>query len=422
MKKIVALLLAVCMLFGVAACGDGGDTETDGLISLKLWTPISGSDLTTFNVLITKFNQEHKDEIFIDHSASMREDHYKSLKNNIPATGPDMAIIHSQLVQNYAANDYLQPLDSSYVGEGKLNPNDYLKKVVDTLYYEENLYGVPLDVHPIVMYYNKSIVGDNALPTNYTELVALAKKLTSGSVYGMPVSSAWPSEFLYTTGLYQNGGQEITAASDPLFNSESGATAAKVLRDFIHVDKISPNNLLADQDLNMFTTAKAAFHINGAWTLSALKRALGDDLGVISMSNLFAKSENAANNDVMARSHVFCVTKTKKAPSDRKKAAITKFIKWMGENSAQWSQAGQIPAFNAARESEEYKTAEFLSDFGNPNNFRTPAGAVYFESGYETVFQYVTTIMKNNTSDSEILIQLAAAEAEAKRAVISEKE
>ena len=38
-------------------------------------------------------------------------------------------------------------------------------------------YGFPLDIHPIVLYYNKSLVGDNELPTNYSELMALAQKL-----------------------------------------------------------------------------------------------------------------------------------------------------------------------------------------------------------------------------------------------------
>ena len=94
------------------------------------------------------------------------------------------------------------------------------------------------------------------------------------------------------------------------------------------------------------------------------------------------------------------------------------FIKWMGENSAEWSGAGQIPAFNAARETDTFKNAPYVSDFGDPSIFRTAASATYFESGYETVFQYVTTIM--TSKDSDITKLLADAEAEAKRAVNTE--
>ncbi len=424
MKKFFIFILSVIMIFSCVACGnDNNEEETPtGVINLKLWTPISGADATIFNRLITKFNTQYNGAINVAHQSEVRENHYKNIKNNVPSTGPDMAILHSQLVQNYAANGYIVPIDSSFFTKESISTDDYLEKVMDTLYYENKMYGVPLDVHPIVLYYNKSLVGSNALPTNYSELIALAKKLTQGTVYGLPVSTMWPSEFLFTTALYQNGGQEITAQSDPLFNSAAGEAAAQVLRDLIHKDQVSPNNLQADQDLNLFTSGKAAFHIQGSWSLFALKEALGDDLGAMSMSNMFAKSSNSANNDVMARSHVFTVTKTKKAMSSRKKEAITTFIKWMGENSAEWSEAGQIPAYTKAYESDTYKNSEFLPNFGDPENFRTPASAVYFESGYERVFEYITTIMKDNTSDAAIKTTLATAETEAKKAVKSEKD
>lgn len=421
MKKILTLLLCALMIFGASACGGGDETNAAGAITLKLWTPVSGSDATVYNKMITKFNREHEGDVNVVHTSAVREEHYRSLKNNIPDSGPDIAILHSQLVQNYAENRYIVPLDDSFFAKNAVSADDYLPKVMNTLYYDGSMYGIPFDVHPIVLYYNKSIVGDNALPRTYGELVALAKKLTGGGVYGMPVSTLWPSEFLFTTALFQNGGTEINAQSEPMFSSVAGIAAAQVLRDFIHKDKISPENLQADQDLSMFTTGKAAFHINGVWMLANMQEQLSDNLGVMSLSNLFAKSENSQNNEVFARSHVMCAARTKRAMSDRKKQAIGTFIKWMSENSAQWTAAGQIPAYNPARETDEYKNARFLADFGNPENFRTSAAAVYFESGYEKVFEYVTSVMKNNTPDGELKSVLDKAADEARRAVESEK-
>ena len=94
------------------------------------------------------------------------------------------------------------------------------------------------------------------------------------------------------------------------------------------------------------------------------------------------------------------------------------FIKWMGENSAEWSLAGQIPAYNEARESDTFKNAPYVSQYGNPEDFRTAASATYFESGYETVFQYVTSIMK--AADSDIAALMTKAEEEARKAVNTE--
>lgn len=443
LKHLLAILLILALLITLVACddpfeedpdvdnpddpnGDVDNPDTPKTVSLKLWTPITGSDLTVFDRLIEKFNREQNGAIKVTHTSNVRETHYNNLLNNIPSSGPDIAIIHSQLVMNYAENDYIVPYDSSFFTKETINESDYLTSIVSTLKKDNNLYGIPLDVHPIVVYYNKSIVGDNKLPTNYTEFMQLAQKLTTGTgdkkIWGLPLSVMWPSEFVYTTSLFQNGGQEITPDSKPLFNSEQGAKAAEVLRDVIHKYNVSPNNLQADQDMNLFTSGKAAFHIQGSWALSGMKEALGDDLGILSLSGLLTDETSATSNQVFGRSHCFCVAKTTKKLSDSKKTAIVTFIKWMGAHSDEWSTAGQIPAYNKARESELFTNDQYLPLFGNPANFRTASSAVYYESGFETVFEYVTTIMKNNQDDATIRQTLTTAEAEAIKAVNSEKE
>ena len=116
---LISVLLAGTMSLGFAACGGGGgddgdDSASGGTVSLKLWTPITGADLTVSERMITKFNQEYEGQIHIDHHSDVRDTHYNNLKNNIPNNGPDLAIIHSQLVKNYAVNDYIVPIDESF--------------------------------------------------------------------------------------------------------------------------------------------------------------------------------------------------------------------------------------------------------------------------------------------------------------------
>ena len=175
------------MTLGFAACGGGGgddDSAAGGTVSLKLWTPITGADLTVFNRMITRFNQQHEGEIRVDHQSDVRDTHYNNLKNNIPNNGPDMAIIHSQLVKNYAEYEYIVPIDSSFFTKETIDPAGYQQNVMSTLIAGENsYYGFPLDIHPIVLYYNKDLVGENELPHNYTELMTLAKKLTNTSTH-----------------------------------------------------------------------------------------------------------------------------------------------------------------------------------------------------------------------------------------------
>lgn len=61
-----------------------------------------------------------------------------------------------------AVNDYIVPIDESFFTKETINPDDYQQNVMSTLIAGENsYYGFPLDIHPIVLYYNKEIVGDN---------------------------------------------------------------------------------------------------------------------------------------------------------------------------------------------------------------------------------------------------------------------
>ena len=63
LKGLFSVVMAGAMTLGIAACGGGGDADSEdgsgatGTVSLSLWTPITGADLTVFNRMITRFNQ-----------------------------------------------------------------------------------------------------------------------------------------------------------------------------------------------------------------------------------------------------------------------------------------------------------------------------------------------------------------------------
>ena len=139
LKGLFSVVMAGAMTLGIAACGGGGDADSEdgsgatGTVSLSLWTPITGADLTVFNRMITRFNQAYEGQIHIDHQSNVRETHYQNLKNNIPNNGPDMAIIHSQLVRNYAGYDYIVPIDSTFFTKETIDPDDYQANVMLSL-------------------------------------------------------------------------------------------------------------------------------------------------------------------------------------------------------------------------------------------------------------------------------------------------
>lgn len=413
MKKLYATLILVFGLVLLVGCNNTPQNE-DGRIVLKYWNSLTGPDGDIMRQFVKQFNNEHIGEIEVIETFTQEQDHYTNLELLVPRQkGPDVAIIHSHRVQSYANNGMLTNLDELMTSTGvTFNQADYIESVFASLKFNDTLYGIPLDVHPIGLYYNKTLLEKHnlSLPTNRAELIAVSKQFQSleSGKHGLPISIVWPSELIWTTSLYQNGGLEIDSELNPGYATPEGVSALQSLADLIHVEKISPTNVAVDQDLFMFQAGNALFHIQGSWMLRGMIES-GINFGVIPLSGLFGESEY--KNQIAVRSHTFVVPDSGKTIEEDRQLAIMQFIKYMTENAGVWATAGQIPASNIARETEEYKSLDYLSDFGDVNNFRVPAQSPYFHEAFSPTYSRVTQALTSPTYNALQLLEAAEREA-----------
>lgn len=423
MKKIVSLIVLTVLLVGLSACrGETttSDNEDEGLISLKYWNSLTGADGDVMRQLIAQFNQTHQGEIQVIETFTNEIDYYTNINLLIPqGRGPDVMIMHSYLVQSYANGGILKSIDDYLSVSGvEIDTENYIKNVMSSLYYEDGLYGIPLDIHTVGMYYNQDLLDKYSLavPTNRSEMIAASKVVQEGekalgnTVWGLPLSIVWPSEWLYTASLYQHNGLEIDNEGNPAYNSVAGEQALKAYADLIHVEKISPTNLSVDQDLFMFQSGRALFHMQGSWMLNAMKES-GINFGVAPISQMFNEGPENYNKWIPARSHTFVVPDQGKVVSDARKEAVMTFVKYLGDNSALWATAGQIPASNIARSTQEFLDLEYISDFGVIENFRVSAQSPYFHEAFSPVYSRVTAALSNANYSSSQLLTAAVNEA-----------
>ena len=399
-----------------------GDSNT-GItekVSLKYWNSLTGADGGMMRQLVSNFNQAHPDQIEIIETYTNEIDYYTNINLLVPlGRGPDVAIMHSYLVQSYANSNLIVPIDD-YISNAAVNINeaDYISDVFSSMYFEDKLYGIPLDLHSVGIYYNVDLLNkyNLSVPTNRAELLSAAKvvqtgeKATNNNFWGLPISQVWPSEWIYTTALYQNGGSEIDALGNPAFNSPQGIAAMKAVADLIHVDKVSPLNLSVDQDLFLFQTGQALFHIQGSWMLnSIIETELNFD--VIPLSRMFTTTQTATQDQVAARSHSFVVPKQNRAVDLNKQRAIMTFVKYMGDNSSLWATAGQIPASNIARSTPEYGLLPYHPGFGKVDDFRVAAQSPYFHQAFSPIFSRITGALANPNYNAQDLMDAAEEEA-----------
>lgn len=419
MKKILVILLVITTVFTLSACRGGSSGKEDPikegeLISLKYWNSLTGADGDIMRALVKQFNEEHKDKIEVNETFVNEVDYYTNINLLVPQKrGPDVAIMHSYLVQSYAKRGILTKM-SDMVERSAMNTSDYITDVVNSLYYEEELYGVPLDVHTVGIYYNKTLLEkyDLEVPKNREELLNAARVVQEGegssNVWGLPISTTWPSEWIFTTALYQNGGMEIDESLDPAYNSTEGAAALKSVADIIHTEALSPKNLSVDQDLFLFQSGKALFHIQGSWMLRSIIDS-GINFGVLPMSQMFG-SDAQNKNDIAARSHTFVIPTQNRDMQTLKEEAIMTFVKYMGDHSYIWAEAGQIPASNIARATDEYLALPYHSGFGNVDHFRVAAQSPTFHEAFSPVYSRVTAALSNQSYNATLLLNAAAEE------------
>ena len=408
MKKGLLLIITVLFMVTLVGCGNDTSPEDDYLVTITYWNIFTGPDGEEMVAMVDDFNALHEDKIRVNTQTVPAGDFYEKLNTVVPqGKGPDVAIMHLDYVAKYADLGMLTPFDDLMADSG-INGEDYIPAVWNAGEYNGSRYAIPLDVHPIGLYYNQDILDEYEVevPTTYNELVAACDILTdeANDQWCLPLSNVWPSGHLYTSALFQNGGVGLDENGEyPGFNTTGGYDALKVFQDLIFTHNASPENVSVDEDLALFRQGKAAFHINGIWMINALVDS-EINFGTAPLDTLFGDTPGT-----WAGSHNFVMPRPSKINED-KQEAIMEFVKYISDNSIRWAGAGQIPANLTVLESAEFEGIPYVSTFANVDSLMFIKQSPYFEDAYTPIYSRVTEAMTSSTVNLQTLLDEAEQE------------
>ena len=348
----------------LAGCGGGegvGGKSSEGVggfsgeaydgpeLTLSYWNGFTGGDGPAMQDLVQRFMSEH-DNIKIKNNTVEWADFYQRLPAAAQAgKGPDVGVMHLDQLATNAARQVLAPLDD--VAESlQLEEGDFAPSVWEPGIYQDQRYGIPLDVHTIAMYYNKehfAKAGLDAPPTDAASLEDALKALQeSGVQYPFWMPNQWPAHLMFLSLLWQFGGEPYAEdGSAATYDDEAGASALAWMREQVDAG-YSPDAVDIDTQYLAFKNGENSITWDGIWQINDLKES-GLDWGIAEIPVI---GENAG---AWANSHNFFMTQQAADDEDRANAAKT-FIGWMSEQSSSWSEAGMIPARNSAREEPEF--------------------------------------------------------------------
>ncbi|MBM3381314.1 MAG: extracellular solute-binding protein [Betaproteobacteria bacterium] len=208
--------------------------------------------------------------------------------------------------------------------------------------------GVPTTYgNHLVLFFNKNLV--NTAPATTAELIEEARKHTDAknNQYGLVFFQNEPFWLVPFVGAF--GGWPLNVQADgsaqPELNSEAMKNALAYIYRLKKVEKIIPNECDYDCAKGLFLEGKAAFTINGDWSVKEFQAKLGEKLGIAALPVL---TETGKPMTPMVSGRYVMVNA--QLP-EKKKDAVKKFLAFLTSREIQIEVAerlGRIPATTEA--------------------------------------------------------------------------
>jgi multiple sugar transport system substrate-binding protein len=345
-------------------------------IKIVFWDFFGGGDGVRMKQIVEEFNKSQQEIQVTQSTLTWGEPFYTKVHTAVVSgETPDVMSFHlSHFAAGILAKD-LRPLTTDELSQAGLKASDFQKSLIDSSLelskkygQTDQLFGVPLDIHTLVLYYNKTalqkadLLDADGKPKGLDGIEAFTKMLTAfkdktrvtpiaaESVAAGPAGTwrAWYSLFKQQKGDFIKSGQ-LSFEDMP----NQGSKSLQVLADLTQQGLYSRNTAYSAM-VALFSAGRTAFMINGNWevpTLVDLQKAgkLPFEYGIVSFPKLFD------NPDTWGDSHQLAIPNNAKTPpSPEKVAAALKFIAHVIKQPA-WAGGGHIPAYLPLQESDAYK-------------------------------------------------------------------
>ncbi|MCO8243392.1 MULTISPECIES: extracellular solute-binding protein [unclassified Haladaptatus] len=349
---------------GLSGCNSrsvilGNSADTSGT-TIQFWTLFSGGDGATMKSIVDRFNDEQPiGNVRIDRQRIPWDDYYTKLYTALVADkGPDIAIMHQALMGRFQRmlvpyNPYLS--DST--------ADKYVPTLWERMRFDGDQLSLPLDAHPIGIYYNRSLFEKAGLdpdspPTNFEEFEHACDTITKKT----DAHAFAPTPYLDPIGMLrtfiafdeQRGGHLFTDdLSTVTFDDDAGMGTAQLFGDITGKYGWDIPNASENRADIAFQDNKMAMTMNGTWYAAVLESLDGFDW---SMFKPFVAPEKK-RNVTQSGSHTVILPRNPHR-DERKTRVAVKAAEWITQKNPVWgTRAGHLPAAKDALHSKALRNS-----------------------------------------------------------------
>lgn len=407
MKKILALTLTLIMVLALAPQALAAPVE------IEYWSVFTGADGATMQAMVDAFNAS-QDEVKVNHTPMTADDLYQKVPMAVQTGSgvPDVTIVHIERIPMFVKQEMIYPLD--FLLENGIKKENYIPSAWDRTDIDGHHYGVPLDVHSYVTYFNKDLfekydlnefVEDGYL--TFDEIRALGDKARAGGFEGTIFTLGWQRAQMLSY-YAQLSGELSEDGVNPSFNNEAMKKTYETIKA-LHDDGYTSKK--GDDTLQLFHSGEALVWPEGIWMKAGVVDA-GINYGMlpaVCFTPETCKSWTSSHNFVQFADE---------ERTEEEDIAVAKFINYMGENSLTWARdGGQVPAHVSINDVPEFKdlAQAFLADPARGDElfiyyylYWGLFDAAFSRNGFEPVFGTMTIEDALNQAEQEVIDGIAA--------------
>lgn len=390
---------------GLGGCGPGviGD-------AIRFWNGFAGPDGRTMLEIVNRFNETEDAGQVIMQRMAWPVYYNKLFVAALGGRGPEVFVIHTDQMARFARADLLRPVDD-LLSPDLLPPSDFDLNVLEAVTFSGTPYGVPLDVHPQGMYYNRTLLdaaGFSQPPRTRDEFLAAARAMTRAGDAGdrqWGYAYTWARINAYT--LIRQFGGDVVDADDPsrcTLDSPENIAALEFGRDLVseggRVPQIGPEKAFEPDTFRAFRAGRIGCVFHGIFMLNDLLKQEDLDWGAAPMPTL------GDHKATWASSHVLCLRPD--LDGDTLETAL-QLVKFLSNESLAWATAGQVPVRQSLRSTEAFADMPAQSAFAEQMDYLAYQPQVPFVNEAVEAFELaVDAALRGSAPAAEALRDSAA--------------
>ena len=321
-------------------CSESAQGQT-----VTMWSPLTGPDGDEMTALAGEYSAQNEHGITVNHEP--QADYMDVLRAGaLGGQLPTMTVARVVNVGELVEANALQPFSDELLGILGDDPAGmFPENVWVPGEYDGARYSIPIDMHPLVMYYNRDLFSSAGVeepgtePWTAEEFNAALEALKAADVTPLAIGTHFQGGALFQTLIQQYGGALTNEdGTEVTYNSEAGVQAMERLLQ-LRDDYSEAISGAGDPEAQEYIGGNAAILFHGPWWITGMQ----DQTTFTGFAPVPQMGDQYA---VWGGSHQFALTTSDPA----QQAAAACWIAWFSENSVQWGAAGQVPARTSARE------------------------------------------------------------------------